>query len=153
MPSSIGTATANLHTLLEAAAWTAPTPQITFGPPDAYEEQQVVAVLNVEEPDESAAALGPLAKREEQYVVVVRAKAHDPAATTGKEVFLRVLALREVVRATVVANPTLATAVRECDVVGGGPTGGPGLGIVLPAEGGGFVAFSDARVLCKARIT
>lgn len=156
MPSSMGPAAEALDALLAAAAWPAPTPQLVFGPPAEYEEQQVVSVLGIDDPGEESAALGNQ-RRDENYVLDVRIKVHDPSATTAREVFLRGLALREVVRATVAANSTLKGTVMSAQVVGGGLTDGVGgtgtTAIALPAHGGGWVAFGAARVACRARIT
>lgn len=155
MGSSMGPATEALYDLLAARLYP-PGPQVAFGPPDDFEDQEVVCVLGIEEPDEESAVLGNQ-RREERYNIDVRIKVHDPAADAGREVFLRALALREEVRSVVAANPTLKDTVRFAQVIGGGLANAAGgasnTAIALHAEGGGFVSFAAARVACQARIT
>lgn len=153
MASSITAATTNLVALLEAATWPTPAPQIAFGIPNAFTESDIVLLLDIEEPDENAAALGAQARREETYVINVRIESFDPGAVEGRAVFLRAVAMRDVVRDVVRANSTLTGAVRECDVVGGAVSGGDRRAVLAQRTDQGWEAIATARILCKARIT
>lgn len=149
MASTISAARAALFALLTANTYPGAAPQVTFGPPDAYEEPEVVALLGVEAPDEEPAVIGGPKPREERFVIVVAVKAHDPAGT-AQAVDLRGWALADEVREVVYANQTLSGALSA-----------PGWARIesqtsdgaQPAEGGGFVCFVTVRVACRARLT
>ncbi len=148
MASTISAARAALFALLDANTYPGARPQITFGPPDAYEEPEVVAMLGVESPDEEAAALGAQ-RREEVYVLIVGVKAHDPAGTAAS-VDARGFALADSVRSTIHAtntSRTLTNNVRSAEVIRQATDG------VQPAEGGGWVIFLRLAVQCRQRIT
>lgn len=150
MASTISAARAALHALLVANTYPGTKPQVTFGPPDAYEDHEVVALLGVEAPDEEPAVIGGPKPREERFVIVVGIKAHDPAGTAGT-VDARGWVLMDEVREVVYANQTLSGALSA-----------PGWARVAsqtsehgaqPAEGGGWVFFGKVRVACRARLT
>ena len=146
MASSIASARLNLYTLLAAATWPAPKPQVTFGAPDAYEDQQVVSLLGIEDPDEEFAALGAQ-RRAESYVLAVGVKAHDPGGT-AQTVDTRAFSYAETVRGVVGANPTFPPdAVLPAEVVSQTSDG------AQSAEGGGWVCFIRLLIRCQARIT
>ncbi len=148
MASTISAARAALFALLDANTYPGARPQVTFGPPDAYEEPEVVAMLGVESPDEEAAALGAQ-RREEVYVLVVGVKAHDPAGTAAV-VDARGFALADSVRATVHATTTgrtLSNTVRTAEVIRQTTVG------AQPAEGSGWVIFLQLAIECRQRIT
>lgn len=149
MASTISAARAALHALLAANTYPGTQPQVTFGPPDAYEEPEVVAMLGVESADEDPAFFGEAGSRDEVFVIVVGVKAHDPAGTAASA-DARCWVLADEVREVVYANQTLTSTLsapgyaRISSQTGDGP---------VPAEGGGWVAFCAVRVLCKAGIT
>lgn len=149
MASSIAGARLALHALLDAHTWPGTKPQVTFGAPDAHEEQEVVALLGIQDPDEEFAALGAQ-RRAESYVLEVGVKAHDPGAT-AQTVDTRGFALAEGVRVVVGANPTFAGAppitVLPAEVISQTSDG------AQAAEGGGFVIFLKLLVRCQTRIT
>ena len=149
MASTIAAARAALHALLAAAAWPAPTPQVTFGAPDAYEDQQVVSLLGVQDPSEEFAALGAQ-RRAESYLLEVGVKAHDPGAT-AQVVDARAFAYADTVRGVVSANPTFAGAppatVLPAEVISQTSDG------AQAAEGGGWVCFIRLLVRCQTRIS
>lgn len=149
MASSIAAARLALHTLLAAHTWPGATPQVTFGAPDAYEEQEVVALLGVQDPDEEFAALGA-GRKAESYVLEVAVKAHDPGAANAQTVDTRCFALAEAVRVVINANPNFAgavpTTVLPAQVVSQTSVG------AQPAEGGGWVCFCRILVRCQTRI-
>lgn len=148
MASRISAARAALHAILAANTWPGAVPQVTFGRPDAYEEPEVVAMLGVETPDEEPAVIGGPKPREEQFVIIVAVKAHDPAGTAAT-VDGRGWALMDEIRELVYANETLSGALTA-----------PGWARIAsqtsegaqPAEGGGWVFFGRTRVACRARI-
>lgn len=149
MASSISGARVALYDLLVAATWPGDDPQITFGEPAAYEQQEVVALMGVESPDEEPAVIGGPKPRDENFVLVVACKAHDPAASTAQAVDARCWAFMDVVRSTVYANPDLNDSLSQ-----------PGWARIAsqtsdgarPAQGGGWVMFGECRVACRARI-
>jgi hypothetical protein len=148
MASTISAARAALYALLAANTYPGAAPQVTFGPPDAYEEPEVIAMLGVESPDEEAAALGAQ-RREEIYGLVVGVKAHDPAGTAAT-VDARGFALADSVRAAVHATTTgrtLSSTVRTAEIARQTTDG------VQPADGGGWVIFIRLLVECRQRIT
>jgi hypothetical protein len=148
MASTISAARAGLHALLDAHTWPAPRPQVTFGSPDAYEESEVVAMLGVETPDEEPAVIGGNKPREEQFVIVVAVKAHDPAGTAAT-VDARGWALMDEVREVVYADQTLAGALTGASWARIASQTSVG---AQPADGGGWVYFGQTRVACRARI-
>lgn len=146
MATSISTARANLYTLLDAATWPGTKPQVAFGAPTAYEEQEVVALLGVTDADEAFAAIGA-GRREETYELEVAVKVHDPAASTPQPVDARGFELADTVRGVVHSNYTLTGAVRGAEVRSLRTDG------AVAAEGAGFVIFLRLGVACAARIT
>lgn len=148
MASTVSAARAALHALLVAHSYPGAVPQVTFGPPDAYEEPEVVALLGVESPDEEPAVLGGPRPRDEFFVLIVGVKAHDPAGT-ATSVDARGWALADEVREVVYANQTLTSSLTA-----------PGWARVesqtsdgaQPAEGGGWVCFVKVRIFCRSRI-
>ncbi len=145
MGSSIGLARRNLHAALAARSGLADV-QVTYGPPVAYEEHDVVSLVGLLGPSEDDAALGDN-ERDESYRIQVLIKAHRPAGD-ALDVDARGFALAEEVRGTVAADRTLGGAVWHAAVVSTTCDDG-----VQPADGGGFVIFLEAHVLCRARIT
>lgn len=149
MASSIASARLALHALLAAHTWPGVQPQVTFGAPDAYEEQEVVALLGVQDPDEEFAALGAQRKAE-TYDLEVGVKAHDPGAVNAQTVDTRAFALAEAVRVVVNANPTFAGAppitVLPAQVISQTSVG------AQAAEGGGWVCFIRLLIRCQTRI-
>lgn len=149
MASSIASARVALYDLLAAHTYPGLTPQVAFGAPAAYEEQEVVALLGVRDPDEEFAALGAQ-RRAESYVLEVGVKAHDPGAATAQVVDGRCFALADEVRAVVTANPNFAGAppitVLPAEVISQTSDG------AQAAEGGGWVAFCVLQVRCQTRI-
>lgn len=146
MPSSIRPARANLFSALTAAPWPAPAPQVVFGAPDAYEEQQVVAILGFGPVGDEPAAIGQR-RQEETYRIEVAVKVHDPAASTGADVEARAMALYDVARDVASDNPTLGGAVTIARPAGTDESPG-----AQSAEGGGWVMFVSLFVECTARI-
>ena len=147
MASSIRLARSNLYDLL-AAAPALSTAQRTFGRPDAYVAQQVVAVLGFGPIGDEPAALGQR-RQAETYRIEVAMKYHDPAATTGQAVEVGLMALYDGVWNVVHDNPTLNGAVTFA-FPGGGDTSD---GAEPDPEGGGWVAFASLFVECTARIS
>lgn len=146
MPSTIAAARINLYTLLAGAPWPLPIPQVTFGAPDAHEEQQVVSLLGIQDSDEEFAALGAQ-RHAESYVLEVGVKAHDPGGT-AQIVDTRAFAYAETVRGVVGANPTFPPdAVLPAEVISQTSDG------AQSAEGGGWVCFIRLLIRCQARIT
>lgn len=130
-----------------AAAPPRPAVQVTYGPPDAEEAQEVVALLGVRNPEEEPVSLGAGGK-DETYQLEVKVKAHDPAAT-AQEVNERGWAIADVVVDEVEGSGdyTLDGSVMWalCE-----PTTTPG---VQPAQGGGWVIFLTVLITCRARIS
>jgi hypothetical protein len=149
MASSIAAARLALHALLAAHTWPGTQPQVEFGAPAAYEEQEVVALLGVQDPDEEFAALGAQRKAE-SYDLEVGVKAHDPGAVNAQAVDTRAFALAEAVRVVVNANPNFAGAppitVIPAQVISQTSDG------AQAADGGGWVAFCVLRIRCQTRI-
>lgn len=149
MASSIASARLALYDLLAAHTWPGVKPQVTFGAPDAYEEQEVVALLGVRDPDEEFAALGAQRKAE-SYDLEVGVKAHDPGAVNAQAVDTRAFALAEAVRVVVNANPNFAgappTTVLPAQVISQTSVG------AQAAEGGGFICLIRLLVRCQTRI-
>ena len=125
-PSSVSTipaARAALYDLLVAGAPAqtavpARKVQIAYGPP-AHEEMEVVALLGVRNVDEDAGAIGAR-RREEEYLLEVGVKVHNPAAGAGSDaaklVDARGFALAEWVRTVVHRHWTLSGTVRTAFV-------------------------------------
>lgn len=144
MASSISGARAALFELL-AAESELDGVQRTFGPPAAYEEQQVVSLLGLRDSDEDDAALGAQ-RHEETYELEIALKAHDPAGT-AESVDARGFAIADIVRRVVHSNRTLNATVRDARVISQTTVG------VQAAEGGGWVIFLSLFVRCRQRIT
>ncbi len=157
MATSIATARANLHSLLVTAAPTSSTQpdrkvQVAFGPPDSYEDQEVIALLGVETPDEDARALGRN-QRHEEYVLIVGVKAYDPTGTAAS-VDARVYALADVVRSTVNGNDTLKVnnvpAVYDAAPVSLRSRFPDG---VIPHVDGGWISILEVVIRVQQRIS
>lgn len=146
MASTIAAARVALYDLLVAASWPAPKPQITFGRPDAYEDQQVVALLGIQDPDEDFAALGAQ-RHAESYLLEVGVKAHDPGAT-AQVVDTRAFGYADTVRGVVNANPTFPPDAVLPTLVTSQTSDG-----AEPADGGGWVCFIRLLIRCQTRIT
>ncbi len=151
MSSSISAARQALFARLDAAD-TLGSAQITFGPPAEYEEQEVVALLGVQDPREEPAAIGQLMK-EEEYDLEVGVKVHDPAGDAA-DVDARGFALADAVCALLEPadrNLTLDGTVRTA-LVASMTTNG-----AMPAEGpdgtaAGWVIFLRILIRCAQRI-
>lgn len=148
MASTISAAHAALYALLAANTYPGAQPQVTYGPPDAYEEPEVVAMLGVEAPAEDPAVIGGARPRDEVFVIVIGVKAHDPAGT-AQTVFTRCMALADEVREVVYANQTLTGSLTA---PGWARIESQTTDFAQQADGGGWVAFARVRVLCRARI-
>lgn len=146
MASSIAAARAALYDLLAAAEGLAGV-QVVFGAPDAYERQEVVALLGFGPVDDEPAAIGQ-ARHDERYRIETKLKVHNPAADLGITVETRAMALYNVVRAVIAANPTLSGSVVIARPSGSDTSPGP-----QSAEGGGFVMFVSCFTECVARIS
>jgi hypothetical protein len=140
--TSVVAARRNLHRLLFEEITDA---QVTFGYPLAYEELRVVALMGVEDVDEEAVELGNQ-RRNEEYVVTVGVKVHDPAADDAGDVDAAGFSLASKVADVVHANGTLDGAVRFAQPIG---IRGDG---ALPADPSGFGILLTVRVRCQARI-
>lgn len=157
MSSSIGPARAALYSLLAAAANTAGNPlrgvQIAFGPPDQFEQQEVVGIVGIRRPVETAIVLGPQPNvRDEQYNIEIAVESYDPAGTS-QSVDARCCAMYEAVREVVLSDPTLQGVLK----FGAFPTGQESDGPQRPrrADGPGlepgWVMRLDLLVECRAR--
>lgn len=144
MASSISAARTALHDILASHSGLAGI-QVSFGPPDAYEQNEVVALLGIESAEEEDAAVGAQ-RTEERYELVVRVKVYTPDGT-AEEADVRGFLLADEVRAAVNQNHTLNSAVRWATVRSQSSEG------ALPADPSGWVIFLDLRVRCSQRIT
>lgn len=150
MASTISDARTNLHAALLARFNAAGDPQVAFGAPAAYEEQEVVALLGVEASDEDDAVLGGARPREESFVLVVGIKVHGPDddATT---VDARGWEIADGVRDEVYDDRSLGGALN--------PTGWARVasqtseGAQKVEDAPGWVIYIEVRVLCRARIS
>lgn len=125
MASTIGASRAALKTLLDTAAATVGNAlfgvQICFGPPDVYEEQDLVAILGIRDSQELSQVLGnqrPV--RRERYDIRVAVKCHKPEGSAA-DVETRCVAMYEALRTVVLTNDRLglaATAMAWCLPVG-----------------------------------
>lgn len=149
MASTISAARSALYTLLAANTYPGAQPQITFGPPDAYEEQEVVALMGVEAADENLAVFGTTGSRDEVFTIVVAIKVHNPGGT-AQVVDARCWELADEVREVVYANQTLSGSLTSPGTARVSSQTGEG---AQPVEGSGWVAFCAVRVLCSAGIT
>lgn len=152
MGSSISTAQGVVFARLTASSGLAaasprPAVQVTYGPPDAHEDQEVVALFGVRNPEEEPVSLGAGGK-DETYQLEVKVKAHDPAGT-AQEVNDRGWAIADVVVDEIegsgdyTLDDTVMWALCE-------PTTTEG---VRPAQGGGWVIFLTVLITCRARIS
>lgn len=161
MSTSIGRSRAALYTLLTAAAGNSSNPlynvQICFGPPDAYEEPELVAILGIRTNIERSVVLGPQPNvRDEQYDIEVAIKCHKPAGTSI-EVETRCVEMYEAVRALITGNNRLG--LTNLQLVWAFPTGEDSDGPVPVRKqvsdgrevGDGWAMRFDLRVQCKAR--
>lgn len=150
MPSSISAARASVFAKLSAhATLGAAGVQVIYGVPDAYEEQEVVALLGTVDTDEEAATVGP-GNKDETYDIIVGVKVHKPAGTAA-ETDVRGYALADAVADAVegLSDYTLDGSVMWA--LAGGPRTPDRLG-TRPAQGGGFVLFLEVPIRCKARV-
>jgi hypothetical protein len=144
MGASVGAAFTNLVAALQAEA-TLNGVQVLFGPPEAYEEQEVVAVLGLGQDNEDTAGLD-LAS--EDYVINVRVKVDKPDASDAGEVSTRAWALVDGIRAAIEADELLGGAVMKAKVTGAASAG------PLPAldepngNQQGWAQYVDVRVTC-----
>lgn len=157
MASSIGAAGLALATLLETATVDNTSPlyqiQVTFGPPDQYEEQEIVAIIGVTALTEISRVLGPQPnKRDEEYSLDVAIRCEKPAGT-AKETWTRGWAMYQAVRAIILANQTLTGTVFTAF-----PNPSETSGVVRPlAEDGtdrrlpGWVIRIDMGIVCRYR--
>ena len=151
MPSSISAARAALYAKLTAhASLGAGGLQVVYGPPDAYEEQEVVTLLGTVDTDEEPVTLGP-GNKDETYDLLVGIKVHDPAGT-AEEVDARGYAIADAVAGAVEADGDLTLNDTVMWALAGGPRTPNRLG-VLPAKGGGWVLFLEVPIRCRARVT
>lgn len=161
MSTSIGRSRAALYALLQAAAAdqanTLYNVQICFGPPDVYEEQELVSILGIRTSRELAVVLGPQPNvRDEQYDIEVAVKCHKPAGT-AVEVETRCVAMYEAVRTIITGNTRLG--LTNLQLVWAFPTGEDSDGPVPVRKqtadgrevGDGWVMRLDLRVQIKAR--
>lgn len=150
MPSSISAARAALYAKLQAhASLGAGGLQVVYGPPDAYEEQEVISLLGTVDTDEEAITLGP-GNKDETYDILVGIKAHNPAGTAA-EVDARGYAIADAVAGAVEADQNYTLNGTVLWAFAGGPRTPNRLG-VLPAKGGGWVLFLEVPIRCKARV-
>lgn len=120
--------------------------QFSYGPPDAYEANEVVALMGVHEPDEEWAALGA-ERKAETFVLQVGVKVYDPAESSARTVDVRALELVDEVRDVVHTNLTLGSAVMFCQARQTRSEG------ALPAADGGWGIMLFVDVACTARIS
>jgi hypothetical protein len=166
MSSSIPAARLYLYTALTALTaagqdlegW-----QATFGPPEAHmEERKVLALMGVESIATEDAVLGAANNQEESYSINVRMKVHDPSCN-GDPAELQAIDAEiwsggyDALRAVVNADRTLGGAINISTIVA---TAGEGESDESPVpalnEDGsafGWVAFNNAKVLVRTRIT
>lgn len=152
--STITAATADLFARLEAAAEPAGSlegVQVTFGPPAAHEEQEVIALMGIRDAGEEYAALGAQ-RREETYDIELGVKVHDPTsdADNAAAAFARSRELVDAIEAIVHGSSegrTLGGSVRTAHARTSRTDG------IQPAEGGGWVVFWRVYVTCAARLT
>jgi hypothetical protein len=149
VPSSISAARLALFARLEVHddLGGAEDVQVTYGAPDAHEEQKVVALLGTRDADEEAAAMGA-GRKDETYELLVKVKVHDPAGTP-QDVDVAGYALGDAVVDAVegAGDYTLDNTVMWAFATSTTSANG-----VQAAEGGGWVIFIDVIVTCKARI-
>lgn len=150
MASAISAARQALYTLLAANTYPGAVPQVTYGLPAAYEDQEVVALMGVEVATEELAFFGTTGSRDEAFTIVVAIKAFDPAADTAQVVDARCWVLADEVREVVYANQTLSGSLTAPGSARVSSQTGDG---AQPVEGGGWVAFCEVRVLCQAGVT
>ena len=122
--------------------------QVSFGPPELYEQHEVVSLAGVRGSEDDV-AIGAK-RRDENFWITVRIKAWslDQSAGGAKWVSDRGWELYDQVRAAVHDDRTLGGTVRVAGVTN--PTSENG---VTGAFEGGWVIFIDCEVDCRARIT
>lgn len=160
MGSQIRVARGNLYDLLVARPGLQQV-QVTYGPPDAAEEHEVVSLGPTESPSEEPQALATTQPRDEDFVLVVYVKAHDPTADDGETVDARCWELVEEVRDTVADNPSgivPAAALRGRPyVISTTSTDGPVPFVYEDTNGAvrrqGWACIAEVRIFCQARIT
>lgn len=149
MASTITATRTNLHAALTAAFSGAGQPQVAFGAPDAYEEQEVVAMLGVETSDEDDAVLGGARPRDESFTIVVAVKVHGPeddAATVDA----RGWEIADEVRSLVYEDRTIGGAL---DPTGWARVASQTSEGAQAVENAGWVIYIEVRVLCRARVS
>lgn len=147
MASTVTAATAALYARLVAAAGLAGV-DVVFGPPDAYEAQEVVSLLGVFDPQEQHAALG-INVRDERYDIEVAVKVHGPVST-AQETFNRSRVLVDAVVNSVndtTTGRTLNGTVTDAEVRS---TTTSGAFKINAADGGGWVIYWTVMVACHA---
>lgn len=154
MASTISSSRQALYSMLAAHTFPGDAPQLAFGAPGAYEEQEVVLLMGVEAPDEDDALFGGPKPRDEIFTLVVGVKVHDPAGE-AVDVDARGFALADEVRDVVYGDSTLGGSLSPAGWarIESQTTEG-----ALPAtdEGGnalGWVIVIEVRVRCRARIS
>lgn len=150
MGSTISAARAAVYAKLVAhASLGADGVQVVYGVPDAYEEQEVVALLGTVDTDEEAATVGP-GNKDETYDILVGVKVHKPEGTAA-EVDARGYALADAVAAAVEGASDYTLNGSVLWALTGGPRTPDRLG-TRPAQGGGWVLFLEVPIRCKGRV-
>lgn len=132
--------------------------QVTFGPPDAIEEDEVVALLRVLDPSEDEAQLGAGCK-DETYRIEVKVKVHRQAATADDalEIDARGWYLAGIVRDLVHGrnnnnDHTLGGTVNLGASVESQTSDGVQRFVDLGGKDLGWAIFVSLMVRCKARV-
>lgn len=149
MASSILAARSALKSLLAEAL---PGVQVTFGPPYAYEDPEVVAILGTINVGEEPEQLGQR-RTSESFGIVVQIKVHQIDGT-AETTATRSYELAETVRSTVHDNLTLGLG--GAVLLWALTTGTTSLDEVdpqQPSDAGGWLSYLRVIVECEARIT
>lgn len=141
MASALAMAHANLYNVLSSEL----DVQVTYGVPDPYEENEVVAIRGFRSSEEDA-AIGAQ-RREENFWITLTIKVWRTGGDS-KHIADRTFAIYDEVRAAVHADRTLNGAVRLAGVGNANSLEG-----IQPAAAGGRIMFLDCEVDCRARIT
>jgi hypothetical protein len=142
MASPISAARSALYTLLVAATATGQpleNVQVVWGDPMAYEEQEVVSLAGATGATVQRSGMG--GGRDDNYDIVVRWKAHNPAGD-AQTVDGRGWDLAEAIETIVDNNRTLSNTVLTAAAVSESENG------AQSAEGGGWVIFGTTIVAC-----
>ena len=153
MNSAIFPARENLYGLLAGNRWDGEQPQVSYGVPFGYEEQDVVALGAVEDATHEEVALGA-GRQEESFVLLVEIKVYDPAGEAidvDRRAWGRADEVRTVVHTAAADDRNLRGAVRTARVTGMTSTG------AVPAatsetQTAGWVSFVTVRIFCAVRI-